>query len=321
MDLELTPIDLPLNVVWKISRNASTEKKNFIVSLKEGDYESFSEVAPNVRYGETPEIIHQEFLEFQKLAVTDFEKALNFKGWKHSLRFALESAYLGLCAQKSHQTLAQFLGATGALSMPTSMSVPIMEPGDVENYLKPYARFKSLKIKVNQECAWELVKEVHRVAPSKALRIDGNEGWSDLSEYLKFEEKIKRMNIEFIEQPFPASRSDMYLELHPKTPYIIMADESIEDTDNLDELKTMFRAVNIKLMKTGSLIKGRDFLIRARSLGLKTMVGCMVETGLGISYALHLAPWMDWADLDGFLLLKENPFPLVKEQEGMVSLA
>ncbi|MBY0517389.1 MAG: dipeptide epimerase [Bacteriovoracaceae bacterium] len=321
MDLELTPIDLPLNVVWKISRNASTEKKNFIVTIKEGGYESFSEVAPNVRYGETPEIIHQEFLEFQKLAVTDFVKALSFRPWKHSLRFALESAYLGLCAQKKNQTLAQFLGATGPLSMPTSMSVPIMEPNEVENYLKPYSRFKSLKIKVNQECAWDLVKEVHRVAPNKALRIDGNEGWSDLSEYLKFEEKLQGMNIEFIEQPFPAARKDMYLELHPKTPYIIMADESIEDTDNLDELKTMFRAVNIKLMKTGSLIKGRDFLIRARSLGLKTMVGCMVETGLGISYALHLAPWMDWADLDGFLLLKENPFPLVKEQEGIVSLS
>jgi L-alanine-DL-glutamate epimerase-like enolase superfamily enzyme len=195
-----------------------------------------------------------------------------------------------------------------------------MDPSEVEKYLADYQRFPSLKIKVNQECAWDLVKEVARCAPGKTLRVDGNEAWTDLSEYLKFEERLKWLPIEFIEQPFPAARKDMYRDLHPRTPYVVMADESIEDTDNLAELATMFRAVNIKLMKTGSLIKGRDFLIRARSMGLKTMVGCMVETGLGISYALHLAPWMDWADLDGFLLLKENPFPLVKEEEGIISL-
>lgn len=320
MELELSSLTLPLKVVWKISRNASTEKNNFIVTLRDGQHVSQSEVAPNVRYGETPDIIQQEFADFQKLAVNGYEKALASRDWKHSLRFALESAYVNLQAKQQGKTLAQFIGAEGKLVKATSMSVPIMDPSEVEKYLADYTRFASLKIKVNQECAWELVKEVARCAPGKTLRVDGNEAWTDLADYLKFEEKLKGLPIEFIEQPFPSARKDMYRDLHPRTPYVVMADESIEDTDNLDELNTMFRAVNIKLMKTGSLIKGRDFLIRARSMGFKTMVGCMVETGLGISYALHLAPWMDWADLDGFLLLKENPFPLVKEEEGIVSL-
>jgi L-alanine-DL-glutamate epimerase-like enolase superfamily enzyme len=320
MELELTEIRLPLKVVWKISRNASTEKTNFIVTVRDGQLVAQSEVAPNVRYGETPEIIQQEFTAFSQLAKMDYAEALKARDWKHSLRFALESAWVKLTALKQGQTLAQYIGAQDNLRFPTSMSVPIMEVAEVADYLASYRRFSSLKVKVNQDCAWELVREVARVAPEARLRIDGNEAWSDLGAYLEFEKKLKGLPVEFIEQPFPAARKDMYSELHPLTPYIVMADESIEDTDNLDELKTMFRAVNIKLMKTGSLIKGRDFLIRARSLGLKTMVGCMVETGLGISYALHLAPWMDWADLDGFLLLKNDPFPLVKEEEGIVSL-
>lgn len=321
MELAIERVQLPLNVVWKISRNASTEKINLIVTLRDGTFEVQSEVAPNVRYGESPEIIEAEFAEFKKLAASDYQKALDAKAWKHSLRFALESAYVHLEAKKKKQSLKDYLGATGSLVVPTSMSIPIMEPSEVEAYLAPLMRFPSLKIKVNQDCAWDLVKEVARVAPNKKLRIDGNEGWTDMKNYLAFEAKLKGLPVEFIEQPFPASQKEMYRELHPKTPYIIMADESIEDHDNLVELQSMFRAVNIKLMKTGSLLKGRDFLMRARKLGFKTMVGCMVETGLGISYALHLAPWMDWADLDGFLLLKKDPFPQVREQEGIIRLS
>lgn len=321
MDLALERISLPLNVVWKISRNASIEKTNLIVTLRDGVHVARSEVAPNVRYGESPEVIEAEFREFQKLSSSGYEAALDARPWKHSLRFALESAFIHLKAQQQGLSLADFLGAKGALVMPTSMSIPIMDPSEVAAYLAPLARFKSLKIKVNQDCAWDLVKEVARVAPGKRLRIDGNEGWTDLAAYLAFEAKLKGLPVEFIEQPFPAAAKEMYRELHPLTPYVIMADESIEDTDNLEELQSMFRAVNIKLMKTGSLLKGRDFLIRARALGFKTMVGCMVETGLGIRYALHLAPWMDWGDLDGFLLLKNDPFPLVTEREGMIRLA
>ena len=320
MELALDEIVLPLNVVWKISRNASTEKRNFVVTLRDGDFVAQSEIASNTRYGETHELIRQEFHEFRGLAQAGYQEALGARNWKHSLRFALESAYLKLQAQRANQTLAEFIGAAGKLSIATSMSVPIMDPAEIADYLKPYQRFASLKVKVGQDNAWDMVREVARCAHGKSLRIDGNEAWHDLSAYLAFEEKLKGLPIEFIEQPFPAERKDMYRELHPRTPYVVMADESIEDVDNLAELTTMFRAVNIKLMKTGSLLKGRDFLIKARSLGLKTMVGCMVETGLGISYAVHLAPWMDWADLDGFLLLKENPFPLVEEREGVVSL-
>lgn len=323
MELALEKIRLPLKVNWKISRNATTEKENYILTLRDGDLVARSEVAPNIRYGETHEIIERQFSEFSA-SLNDFNpyvKALDAAPWKHSLRFALESAWISLEAQRSGQTVSEFLDAPPVLPITTSMSVPIMEPADVAAYLEGLKGFPSYKIKVNQDCAWDMVSAVAAVAPGVPLRIDGNEAWTDLGDYLRFQDRLKGLPVEFIEQPFPAVRKDLYQDLHMRTPYIVMADESIEDTDNLEELATMFRAVNIKLMKTGSLLKGRDFLIKARQLGLKTMVGCMVETSLGISYAMHLGAWMDWADLDGFLLLKDDPFRLVTEEKGILTLS
>jgi L-alanine-DL-glutamate epimerase-like enolase superfamily enzyme len=317
MELEISSIKLDLSVPWKLSRNESLFKNNFIVTIKDAGFKASSEVAPNIRYGETPEIIIQEFEEFTKLAGS-FEEKLEARPWKHSLRFALESAFLHLEAQKKGVTLASFLNLKGPFETETCFSVPIMEMADVEAYVKKLTRFKSLKIKVNKDCALALVQEVHRCAPEALLRVDGNEAWDSLEDYLKFEKAVATLPIEFIEQPFAASRKDLYRALFPQTKFCIMADESIEDVDNLDELKTMFHAVNVKLMKTGSLIKGRDLLLRARALGLKTMGGCMIETGLGISYALYLSELLDWADLDGFLLIKNNPFPLIEEREGVV---
>ena len=323
MDLALEKIRLPLRVNWKISRNSTSEKENYIVTLREDEFTARSEIAPNIRYGETHEIIERQFEEFRS-SINDFntfEKILDAPHWKHSLRFALESAWISLTAQQRGQTLHDYLQAPPPFPLATSMSVPIMDPTEVAAYLENLKGFPAYKIKVNQESAWDMVQAVAAAAPGVLLRVDGNEAWTDLSDFLRFQDKLKGLPIEFIEQPFPAARKDMYQDLHARTPYIVMADESIEDTDNLAELATMFRAVNIKLMKTGSLIKGRDFLIKARAHGLKTMVGCMVETSLGISYAMHLGAWMDWADLDGFLLLKEDPFRLVSEKNGILQLS
>lgn len=317
MELEITEVQLDLSVPWKLSRNTSLMKTNFIITLREDHFEASSEVAPNIRYGETLELIRDQFSVFKKSTLS-YQEKLDQLPLKNSLRFALESAYLKLQGLKQNISLNEYLKLKPVSGIATSISVPIMEISEVASYLKKLERFTSIKIKVDDQCAVELVREVARLYPDKKLRIDGNEAWSDLETYLSFEKTLEGLNIDFIEQPFPAARKDLYKELFLQTKYIIMADESIEETDNLEELVTMFHAVNIKLMKSGSLIKSRDFLIKAKSLGLKTMIGCMIESGLGISYALELSELVDFADLDGFLLIKKDPFPLVYEKEGRI---
>jgi L-Ala-D/L-Glu epimerase len=315
VDLSLEAITLKLKVPWKLSRNTSLEKTNFILTLNQ-KYKS--EVAPNIRYQETPERIEREFQQFKEMLTSvSYEKALDAKPWAHSLRFALEALWLKEQAQD--QPLYQFLKLSKPISVATSYSLPIMDIGEVNDYLKPLTRFQSLKIKLNSDVAWDLVREVSRHTSVK-LRLDGNEAWTDFDQYKKFEEKLKSINVEFIEQPFPSDLFELYVELKKTTPFLIMADESLEDQKDFQKLTKGFHAINVKLMKTGSIKKAVHQLQMARSLGLKTMIGCMIETTIGISYAMELNTLADFIDLDGFLLVESEPFALVKEHEGILSL-
>jgi L-Ala-D/L-Glu epimerase len=319
MELELKKITLTLKVPWRLSRGESLVKENFVVTLKDEGLIAQSEVAPNRRYGETVEIIEGQFVQFQQASGSFLEK-LDRLALRPALRFALESAYLNLQAQEKNISLSDLLALPATDSgIETFFSIPIMPIEEIKDYLASLNRFKRLKIKVNKECATAMACEVHRLRPDALLCVDGNEAWECVESYQEFERSVAHIPLAFVEEPFPSHRKDLYQKLYPHSRFCLMADESILAEDNLDELKTMFHAVNIKLMKTGSLIKARDLLVRARSLGFKTMMGCMIETGLGISYALHFASLLDWADLDGFLLIADNPFPLVQEREGVIS--
>ena len=137
---------------------------------------------------------------------------------------------------------------------------------------------------------------------------------------MKFYEKVKYLPIEFIEQPFPASMKEEYKELKKIINHELMADESIEDVADFSELSLMFHSINIKLMKTGSYFKARDLMKEAKKYQMKCMVGCMIETSLGISSAMNLASFGDYFDLDGSLLLKNDPYSMIKEENGNIIL-
>jgi L-Ala-D/L-Glu epimerase len=326
MKLWLEKRHLDLKVNWKLSRNQTTFKENFIVHLKTSMGEFQSEIAPNIRYHETPESI---FTQFEKwVAQTDLEslqslenveKSLNVDGLHHSLRFGIESVLLSFLAKKNNQTLSAFLGLPAVKKVATSYSLPIMPVGEIQEYLAPLERFESLKIKVNAESALEMLQEVSRLSRAK-LRVDANEGWTDLDAFVRFQENLKGMNIELIEQPFPSSMTLEYRELKKQTPYQLLADESIEDIADFHELSQQFHAVNIKLMKTGSLLKARNLLFSSAEFKMKRMMGCMIETSIGISYGMLFSGLVEYVDLDGFLLIKNEPFHLVSEAEGLLSL-
>lgn len=301
----LEKIHLPLKVNWKLSRNQTTFKENFIVH--HGGFRS--EIAPNIRYGETPESIQDQFDNWNGSLDSDLF---------HSLRFGLESVMLAKDAADKKQTLSEYLGLLPPKPVATSFSMPIIPVNEIEEYLKPLKRFNSLKIKVNAESAIDMLKEIKKHTNAK-LRIDGNEAWNDFDEFLRFEETLKGMNVELIEQPFPSSMGEIYRELKKRSSYKLLADESIEDVGDFTELSKQFHAVNIKLMKTGSLIKARDFIQSAHKHGLEVMMGCMIETTIGISYGMLFSSMVKYVDLDGFLLIKDEPFKLVSERDGVLT--
>ncbi|WP_192823446.1 enolase C-terminal domain-like protein [Rufibacter sp. LB8] len=315
--------ELALRYTWKISRNASDVKTNLFVTVSDGKNQGRGEAAPNVRYGETPELLNQQFdhLQTQGLAevatIEDFSRITTQVKVMPALRFALESAFIHYLCQKNHQTVTQFLGVEAAASVPTAYSYPIMDPGKIATFTQEHNlhRFEYLKVKVNQESGLDMMTEVAR-ATKQPLMLDANEAWTDPEAFILYLEKLKKLPIIMVEQPLPSALNDEYLFLKKHSPYDLYADESVTDHADWELLQQQFHGVNMKLMKAGGYLNGLAILNKTRSLGMKTMIGCMMETSMGIWSAIQLAHGVNLLDLDGMLIVKDEPFKLVREEAG-----
>lgn len=328
----LTAHLLPLRYVWKISRNASATKTNLLLAVAGHGHRGIGEAAPNVRYGETPELLAQQFavLQAHGLAavetLADLDALLAAHPVAHALSFGLEAALVQWLAARAGQPVWQWLGVPPpAAAVPTAFSLPIMAPGEVAGFVRAQgaARFALLKIKVNQAEGLNLLREVARALPGHALLVDGNETWSDADAVLRFLEQaaaVPALHLRLLEQPLPAALAADYRYLRSRSPVPLLADESVTDTADFADIARQFHGVNVKLMKAGGFRRGIELLHRTRAHGLVPMLGCMVETSVGIAAALHISALADVHDLDGFLIVQNEPFGLVAEAHGELRL-
>lgn len=331
----LTPLTLPLRYTWKISRNASDTKTNLLVRVQAatGGPAGLGEAAPNIRYGETPEGLQLEFEALvsaglgQCQTLTALTEFLVWQQPKHALRFALESAFVHWEAARAGQTVAAWLGVEKpATAVPTAATLPIMEPGAVADFVQAQqlGRFPWLKIKVNRDGALDLLREVVRLFPGRPLLIDGNEAWPDADSLARSWEEIRQLpglQVRLLEQPLPATCAQDYRALKGQLGCPVFADESVTDEADFADIARQFDGVNMKLMKAGGYLNGLRILRETRAHGLQTMLGCMVETSLGIWSALQVSALADVCDLDGFLIVRDEPFGLVGEERGHLHAA
>ncbi len=315
-------LTLPLKYSWKISRNESSFKTNFIISVTNGTTTASGEVAPNVRYGETPALILEKFKglsdDLKSIAtLEELGKLLDNEPIIYSLRFGIESAFVHYQAKLSNVSVYHQLGLKAPSPVYTSYTLPIMEIGKVKDFINDHnlLRFKYLKLKINQEAGYELLQEVAK-STDLPLRIDANEAWQDVDSLLVFMEKCRSYNLQFFEQPLPAAMQQEYEYLKKRTPYELVADESVTHHVDMEQIARQFHGVNMKLMKAGGYLAGIKILEDAKDKGLKTMVGCMVETSLGIFSAINLCNDLNYIDLDGHFLIENEPFNMVSEREG-----
>ncbi|SFQ02559.1 enolase C-terminal domain-like protein [Hymenobacter arizonensis] len=328
----LTAQQLHLNYVWKIARNASATKTNLLLRIAGQGQQGIGEAAPNVRYGESPELLTQQFAALQASGLAEvtslaaLDALLAEQPTAHALRFGLEAALVQWLAACAGQPVWQWLGVPApARRVPTAFSLPIMEPEEVAGFLRQQnaARFEVLKIKVNQAAGLGLLAEVARALPNHALLVDGNEAWPDADAVLQFLEQaatLPGLRLRFLEQPLPAALADDYRYLRPRSSVPLLADESVTDTADFAAIAQQFHGVNVKLMKAGGFRRGIDLLRQTRAHGLTPMLGCMVETSVGIAAALHISALADVHDLDGFLIVKDEPFGVVGEEAGQLCL-
>ena len=325
--------ELKLANVWKIaSGKASGVHRTVIVELTDADgVSAIGEAAPSSLYKESVETFLQALpqVDSNRLSFKDVPGSMAYletiPGIPFAVKCALNLALLDGAAKHAGKALYDFLGlGFREHHHITSFTIGIDAPDVIRKKVEDAAPFPVLKLKVGDPRDRENFAALRSVSPDKLVRVDANEGWKTKEDALRMIEWLVAMDkkIEYVEQPMPRTTTDAdWKWLKERSPLPIFADESCHAVHDIPRCAECFHGVNIKLVKTGGVSMAKDTLEAARKLGLKTMIGCMIETSVQISAAAHLAELADYLDIDGTLLITNDPYEGVTAEKGMLSFA
>jgi len=299
---------------FTIARGTKAAVDNVIVELQADNITGFGEAGPNIRYGEDA----GKVMDFLKLAAPDGILKLkspvelelmitNLPNYTSSGHAALEMAWWDWHGKTEGQPLWKLWGMQDNKGPVTSFTIGLDEIAVMQDKAEKASEYPILKVKLGTELDKEIISALREVT-DKPIRIDANEGWKTLDDAIAMIEWLADKNIELVEQPMPSDMIREMNELKYRSPLPLVADESFTGDEPLDQIKECFHVINIKLMKIGSLLKGRQKIRESRKLGLKCMIGCMVESSLANSAGGLLALDTEFADLDGHLLIRDDPY-------------
>jgi len=237
---------------------------------------------------------------------------------------SIDIALHDLLGKLVNQPLYKLWGLDPEKTPDTDFTIGIDKPDVVraktEEAIKAKEHFKVLKVKLGRGTDQEMINTVRSVT-NLPLYVDVNQGWKDKNKALDMIYWLKEKGVVFVEQPMPKGQVDDMAWLTEYSPLPTMADEAFQRLpDIVDKIKGVYSGINIKLMKSTGLYEAQKMITVARALDMKVMVGCMTETSCGVSAIAQLSPLVDWADLDGNLLIKNDPFTGMKVVNGKVTL-
>jgi L-alanine-DL-glutamate epimerase-like enolase superfamily enzyme len=324
--------ELQLAHKWTIARTAGTNVSTVvIVELEDTDgVIGRGEAAPTSRYGESPQTV-EGFLggvDPTQLSFGDVAGSMvyieHLVPGNSSAKCALNLALLDGAAKRAGKPLYDFLGLGFRENHHiTSFTIGIDTPEMIRKKVEAASAYPILKMKVGVAGDQENLAALRSVAPKKTVRVDANEGWKTREDALRMIEWLaKDPHIEYVEQPMPATTSvEDWAWLKKRSPLPIFGDESYHCASDITRAVDCFHGVNVKLVKTGGVSEGYEALKVARKAGLKTMIGCMIETSVLISAAASLAELCDHLDVDGNILITNDPFEGVGAAGGKLSFA
>ena len=233
---------------------------------------------------------------------------------------AIDIALHDLVGKLLGQPCWRLLGLDPEKAPSTTYTIGIDEPDVVrEKTLEAAGRFNILKVKVGLDSDKQMIQTIRSVT-SVPLAVDANQGWKDRSKALDEIFWLHERGVVMVEQPLPVSRLDDTAWLTERSPVPVFADESIQRLRDIEPIKGAFSGINIKLMKCTGMREALKMIHAAQALGMKTMLGCMTETSCAVTAAAQLSPLVDFADLDGNLLISNDRFEGVKVLDGRLSL-
>ena len=319
-------IELRLRHPWTIARGTSVVKTNVLTRLRCDGVEGLGEAAPSARYGEDAGTVLEALETLAPLAGQDpsrldeildrIDAALPGRG---SAKASIDIALHDWAGRRDGTPLWRRFGADPSKTPITSMSIGLDEVEIMQEKVREAAGFRVLKIKAGAADDRKAIEAVRRVT-GVPLYVDANEAWTDPRRAVEMIRWLAGMGVVLVEQPLPASDRDGAKRVRDRVDLPIIADEAVLTVEDIAPLAQAYDGINVKVQKSGGLRAARRMIAAARSLGMKVMLGCMIETSIGITAAAHLSPLVDFADLDGNLLLADDPFRGVLVQAGRLVL-
>jgi L-alanine-DL-glutamate epimerase-like enolase superfamily enzyme len=324
--LERRRVELHLRHTWTIARGSSHAKTNVLVRVTHGGVEGFGEAAPNLRYHEDADTVTTALGLLERSLGNDPARYADvidgLEGvlpGNRAAKAAIDIALHDRAGRAAGIPLWKLLGSDPKKAPLTSFSIGLDRVPAMQDKVREAARFPILKIKAGRGDDREILEGI-RAVTDRPLYVDANEGWMDRERAVEMIQTMQGMGVVLVEQPLPASDLDGAKYVRDRVDLPIFADEACLTVDDIEPLKDAFDGINVKLQKSGGIRAALRMIEKARALGMKVMLGCMIETSVGITAAAHLSPLVDHADLDGNLLIDNDPFRGATVKDGRLVL-
>lgn len=314
MKLTYRLYQLELKHRFTIAKFSRTSTPIVLVQIEHESFTGYGEASMVPYMGESNETA-AAFLD--KVDVSQFQYPFNFgsilsyldsiASGHPAIKAALDIALHDLDGKLQNKPCWQIFGSNPALMPATSFTIGIDTPEMIREKIKDAADCKIIKVKLGRDSDKELINTIRSVT-DKPLFVDANQGWSDLQHSLDMTHWLHEQGVLLIEQPMPKADIDSNAWLTERSPIPIIADEAVQRLDDVTRAHGVYHGINIKLMKSAGLYEAQRMIAKARELDLKILIGCMSETSCATLAAAALAPQCHWADLDGPLLVSNNPF-------------
>lgn len=319
---------LMLRHTWTTTMSSSTYRDTVKVQFSRDGITGVGEGAPIIRYKEYPEQAKQAIDAIAgEIASSDpwmYEKSLArirkaLGEHQRAAMAAVDIAFFDWLGKKLDIPLYRFFGVDPADAPVTDFSIGIDTPEITRQKTLEAKDFPILKIKVGLDTDEATIAAVRSVT-KKPIRVDVNEGWTDKEEAIRKINWLESQGVEYVEQPMPAHMLEETKYVRSKVHLPIFADEACTQASMIPKLTEYYDGINVKLDKSGGILEARRWIEIARAVNLKIMLGCMVSSSCSITAAAHLSPLVDYVDLDGNLLLSNDPFRGVTVDKGKLIL-
>ncbi|GAA4826284.1 dipeptide epimerase [Algivirga pacifica] len=326
MEINVYAVDLPLRHTFKIAHDQRDVQQSVIVELTDGNFKGYGEATANPYYGVSRESIIEAVNSLKtpladvEIASTDdfYNKISGLIGNKSFPLCALDEAAHDLLGKKKGMPTYKMWGLE-AINMPMSNYTIGIDTVDKMLSKMQEVPWPLYKIKLGTSEDIEIIKTLRKHTDA-IFRVDANCAWS-VEETIENARVMKTLGVEFIEQPMKADNWEGMKEAMKHSALPLIADESCIVEEDVEKCIGHFHGINIKLTKCGGLTVARRMIEKARANQMKVMVGCMTESTVGISAIAQLLPLLDYVDMDGAMLLKEDPAIGVQLVNGHVQFA